>query len=124
MLETQDTVHPQAPPQVFSITDAAAARIAFLLSDEPPGTKFWVRVDGGGCSGFQYHFDLTPGNLCPADLLIQRGGASVAVDEVSLEFLQNAVLDYEEDLSSAGFVVKNPNATARCGCGNSFSVAL
>ena len=119
MQENTPPVHEQAP---FSITEAAAKRIAFLLSDEPPGTKFWVRVDGGGCSGFQYRFDLTQAAPEPGDLLIAQGGATVAVDEVSLGFLTNSVLDWVEDLSSAGFEIRNPNATAKCGCGNSFAV--
>ena len=99
-------------------------RIAFLLSDEPPGAAFVVSVLGGGCSGFQYHFDLIVRAQEESDLVIREGGALVMVDETSLSLLKNSVLDYVEDLASAGFEIRNPNATAKCGCGNSFSVAF
>ncbi|MDX2074594.1 MAG: iron-sulfur cluster assembly accessory protein [Alphaproteobacteria bacterium] len=106
----------------FALTPAAAKRIAHLLSDEPEGTALVVSVLGGGCSGFQYNLDLAAKPAEPGDIMIEEGGAKVLVDEVSLGLLKGSVLDYTEDLSSAGFVVKNPNATAKCGCGNSFSV--
>jgi len=108
----------------FSLTPAAAARIAFLLSDEPAGSVFRVGVDGGGCSGFQYHFALTAAPLAADDHTVEANGARVVIDDVSLGLLKNSTLDYEEELMSAGFVIKNPNATSKCGCGNSFSVAL
>jgi len=108
------------PP--FAVTPAAFARIAHLLSGEPAGSVFRVAVDGGGCSGFQYRFNLEQTAPEASDLTVREGAAIVAVDEVSLGLLRGAALDYEEDLSSAGFVIRNPNATARCGCGNSFSV--
>ena len=115
-----DTHHAQA----FSLSASAAERIAYLLNGEPEGTRFWIGVDGGGCSGFQYRFDLSAKPLSPTDHEIFHGAARVAIDDISLGFLKDSQLDYEEDLSHAGFVVKNPNATARCGCGNSFSVAF
>lgn len=108
----------------FALTTAASARIAHLLSDEPAGAAFVVSVLGGGCSGFQYNFDLAAKPAEPGDILIEDGGARVRVDEVSLGLLKGSVLDYTEDLSHSGFAIKNPNATAKCGCGNSFSVAL
>jgi iron-sulfur cluster assembly accessory protein len=106
----------------FSLTQAATKRVAHLLSDEPLGTAFVVSVNGGGCSGFQYHFDLMAKAPETGDLLIEEAVAKVLVDEISIGLLKGSVLDYEEDLASAGFVIKNPNATAKCGCGNSFSV--
>lgn len=108
----------------FSLTPAARTRIAYLLSDEPAGTAFHVAVQGGGCSGFQYNFDLSSKPLAADDHVLEEGGSRVVIDDVSLGILAGSTLDYEEDLMSAGFVIKNPNATARCGCGNSFSVAL
>lgn len=108
----------------FALTPAAAKRIAYLLSDEPAGTEFIVSVQGGGCSGFQYNLDLAAKPAEPGDVVIEDAGAKVRVDEVSLGLLKGSVLDYTEDLAHSGFVVKNPNATAKCGCGNSFSVAL
>ena len=106
----------------FALTPNATKRVAHLLSDEPEGTAFVVSVLGGGCSGFQYHFDLKAKPVEAGDILIEEGGAKLLVDEVSMGLLTGSVLDYEEDLASAGFVIKNPNATAKCGCGNSFSV--
>lgn len=111
-----------AQPQPFSVTPSAAKRIAYLLSDEPADMTFVVSVLGGGCSGFQYHFDLIAKPAEPDDMLIEQDGASVRVDAISLGLLNGSVLDYTEDLSHSGFVIKNPNATAKCGCGNSFSV--
>lgn len=123
MQQINESVNPPAPPEgpPFSVTPAALKRIAFLLSDEPEGARFWVSVLGGGCSGFQYHFDLAVKDAAEADTLIDH---LVAVDEVSMGLLKGSVLDYVEDLASAGFEIKNPNATAKCGCGNSFSVAF
>lgn len=121
MQTSNESLTPDTP---FSLTDAAAARIAYLLSDEPPGTHFWIGVDGGGCSGFQYRFDLSARAPESSDHIITHGKASVAIDDISLGLLKNSVLNYAEDMSSAGFEIKNPNATAKCGCGNSFSVAF
>lgn len=108
----------------FDFTPSAATRIAHLLSDEPAGTAFVVEVQGGGCSGFQYHFDLKQPELAEDSLVIERDGAKLVVDGASLGLLNGSVLDYTEDLAQAGFAIKNPNATAKCGCGNSFSVNL
>lgn len=107
----------------FHISDSAAARIAHLLADEPAGTKLRVAVDGGGCSGFQYKFDFVQGKEAD-DLEFGTAAAPVLVDTVSLEFVNGAMLDYVEHLGAASFEIKNPNAKAGCGCGNSFSVAL
>lgn len=115
---------PSAPASAFGLTEAAARRVAFLLSDEPPGSYFRVSVQGGGCSGFQYLFDLSNAPLAEDDRLIEQSGARAVVDDTSLELLAGSVLDYTEDMSGAGFAVKNPNATAKCGCGNSFSVGF
>ena len=108
----------------FALTPAANKRIAHLLSDEPEGTAFVVSVLGGGCSGFQYHFDLKVKPSEEGDIMLGENGAKVVVDAVSMGMLAGSTLDYTEDLSGAGFLIKNPNATAKCGCGNSFSVAL
>lgn len=106
----------------FTATAAAKTRIAKLLQDEPEGTAFVVEVLGGGCSGFQYHFDLKVPKMGEGDLSIREDGAYLVVDSTSLELLAESSLDYKEDLAQAGFEIKNPNATASCGCGNSFSV--
>ena len=104
----------------FSLSETACKRIAFLLEHE--GKPFFrVAVDGGGCSGFQYKFDFDT-EKTEEDLTFNAGGVTVLVDEVSLEFLGNAQLDYVEELVGSYFVVNNPNATANCGCGTSFSI--
>ncbi len=106
----------------FAVTDAAFARIAYLLSDEPDGTAFWIEVLGGGCSGFQYHFDLLNKPVTDDDTVFQQGSAIVVIDDVSLDIMQGSTLDYTQDLASAGFEITNPNVTASCGCGNSFAM--
>ncbi len=128
-METQNNTSPLAMPPVvlsaFALTDAAAARINLLKQREDnPHMRFRVTVKGGGCSGFQYEFSLD--NTAPADddHVIEKDGAEALVDDTSMELLKGSVLDYSEDLAQAGFTIKNPNATAKCGCGNSFSVSL
>lgn len=106
----------------FAATDAALKRIAKLLADEPAGTAFTVEIQGGGCSGFQYYLDLKLPKVGDGDLVIEENGAKVVVDATSLGLLKGSTLDYVEDLAKAGFEIKNPNATMKCGCGNSFSV--
>lgn len=108
----------------FNLSDAAVARIAHLLTTEPEGSALRVSVLGGGCSGFQYHFDFDTKPPASDDLLINHEGARVLVDETSLEMLNGSMLDFAETMYSAAFEIKNPNATANCGCGNSFSVEM
>jgi iron-sulfur cluster insertion protein len=124
-METQEPISPpqgQPPLSPFEVTASALTRIAKLLSDEPAGSVFRVAVLGGGCSGFQYQYAIDAKAPAEGDFVISQERASVAVDDVSLGLLHGSVLDYEEDLSGAGFIIRNPNAKARCGCGNSFSV--
>jgi len=104
----------------FSITSSAADRIQTLMQAEN-SAYFRVRVDGGGCSGFQYKFDFDKDKQSD-DLEFSAHGITVLVDEVSLPFLENAQLDYVEELIGSYFKVENPNATASCGCGTSFSI--
>ena len=106
--------------QTFSLTPSAGARIATLLSSEA-APYFRVSVDGGGCSGFQYKFDFDH-NRTDDDILFRQHGVDILVDDMSLGFLENAQLDYVEELVGSFFRIENPNATASCGCGTSFSV--
>lgn len=107
----------------FSLTPSAAARIAALLAAEPdPATRFRVEVLGGGCSGFQYHFDFDAGDLAEDDLTLEQDGAKIVIDHSSLGLLAGSQLDYTEELVGASFSIKNPNAKSGCGCGNSFSL--
>jgi iron-sulfur cluster assembly accessory protein len=108
----------------FNISPTASARIAHLLATEPAGTRLRVAVDGGGCSGFQYKFDFDSAGPSAEDKVFGDVNAPVIVDDISLGFLNGAMLDYVETLGASSFEIKNPNAKASCGCGNSFSVAL
>ncbi len=105
----------------ITISPRAVRRIAELLRSEAAPALFRVSVEGGGCSGFQYRFDLVT-EKAPDDFLVERDGARVVVDPVSLGFVQGAELDFVDDLIGAQFKLNNPNVTASCGCGTSFSV--
>ncbi|WP_412562581.1 HesB/IscA family protein [Thalassobius sp. MITS945101] len=106
----------QLPP---TVTERAFARLAEIGAGEQ-GQALRVAVEGGGCSGFQYEIKLD----APADddLVLEGNGEKVIVDEVSLPFLTGATIDFTEELIGARFVIENPNATASCGCGTSFSM--
>jgi iron-sulfur cluster insertion protein len=107
----------------ITITDQAAERIAYLIGMEKAEDTLRLRiaVSGGGCSGFQYHFTLD-GAQTPDDQTFDKNGISVIIDTISLGLLSDAIIDYTQDLTSAQFVIKNPNAASSCGCGNSFSI--
>jgi iron-sulfur cluster assembly accessory protein len=105
----------------MSVSARAARRIAKILESEPAGSMLRISVEGGGCSGFQYKFDFDTTRQ-PDDVAIEREGATVLVDEVSLQYMGGAELDYVEDLIGSAFKIHNPNAVAACGCGTSFSV--
>jgi iron-sulfur cluster assembly accessory protein len=104
-----------------SLSDRAVKRIAKVLSREPGGTALRISVSGGGCSGFQYGFDLDA-TRAPDDLVIERDGATVLIDSVSLPYMDGSLIDFVDDLIGQSFQIRNPNATASCGCGTSFSV--
>lgn len=106
----------------FFVTDNAAKRINFLLEqEENKSQRLRIEVLGGGCSGFQYNMDFdTKRN--EDDLIFENNKAQVIIDETSFDFISGSALDYVETLGSAAFEIKNPNATANCGCGNSFAV--
>lgn len=105
----------------FSVTARAAARINTILAKEAPGAMLRVAVSGGGCSGFQYGFSFDDAKT-DDDLLIERDGARVLIDSVSLELLKDSELDWVDELIGASFQIRNPNAKSSCGCGTSFSV--
>jgi iron-sulfur cluster assembly accessory protein len=104
-----------------SVSERAAQRIGQILTAEPPGTMLRVSVEGGGCSGFQYRFDMEQ-SRAPDDLVLSRDGAIVLIDPISLRYMEGAEIDFVEDLIGASCKIANPNATAACGCGTSFSV--
>jgi len=105
------------PPKV---TDRAFARLAEIAEVTGDSRPLRVAVEGGGCSGFQYEIKLD--DAAEDDLVIEKNGMRVLVDAVSLPFLENAVIDFSDELIGARFVVQNPNATSSCGCGISFSM--
>jgi iron-sulfur cluster assembly accessory protein len=104
-----------------TVTERAARQIGAILRREPPGTMLRVSVEGGGCSGFQYKFDVERAQAAD-DIVISRDGATVLIDQVSLGYLAGSEIDFVDDLIGQAFKVKNPNATASCGCGTSFSI--
>lgn len=105
------------PPRV---TDRAFQRLAEIAAQTGDARPLRVAVEGGGCSGFQYEIRLDEAG--PDDLVLEKDGVQVLVDAVSLPFLENAVIDFSDELIGARFVVQNPNATSSCGCGTSFSM--
>ena len=107
----------------FAVTDRAAARIAEIVAEtkQDAETALRVAVLAGGCSGFQYRFELDA-QTQPDDLVIERGRARVVVDAVSLDLLSGSELDYTDELMGSHFAVRNPNARSACGCGTSFSI--
>ncbi|MGD0185779.1 MAG: iron-sulfur cluster insertion protein ErpA [Roseiarcus sp.] len=116
-----DTASTPSAPAPLSISASAARRLQKVLAGEAAGAALRISVKGGGCSGFQYAFDIEK-NRAEDDLVVTRDGASVVVDPVSLEMMRGAELDFVDDLMGQAFKVKNPNAVASCGCGVSFSV--
>ncbi|HET7850372.1 MAG TPA: iron-sulfur cluster insertion protein ErpA [Pseudolabrys sp.] len=104
-----------------TVSERAARRIGEILKGEPAGTMLRVSVEGGGCSGFQYKFDMERAKA-DDDIVIARDGATVLIDPVSIGFMAGSEIDFVEDLIGASFKVKNPNATASCGCGTSFAL--
>ena len=104
----------------ITLTAAAAKQINAIMAAE--GAKFLrVSVVGGGCSGFSYKFDLEHDSQ-DDDLKLERDGATVLIDPMSIDFLKESEIDYVDELIGASFQIKNPNATAACGCGTSFSI--
>ena len=104
-----------------TVSERAARRIAEIAAGEPATPMLRVAVEGGGCSGFQYKFDLV-GKAEADDIVLERAGARVLIDPVSLEYMAGSEIDFVDDLLGAAFKITNPNATSSCGCGTSFSM--
>jgi iron-sulfur cluster assembly accessory protein len=104
-----------------TVTDSAIRRIAKILSSEQEPAVLRVSVEGGGCSGFQYRFDIQRAAETE-DVVIARDGATVVIDPVSLQYLAGSKIDFADELIGAAFKIENPNATASCGCGTSFAL--
>lgn len=104
-----------------TVSPRAATKIAGILAKEPEGAMLRVTVEGGGCSGFQYKFDIVSERDAD-DLALDAEGRHVLIDPVSVEYLSGSVIDFSDELIGAAFKIENPNATASCGCGTSFSL--
>jgi iron-sulfur cluster assembly accessory protein len=105
----------------ITLTERAARRIGEIMASEPQGSKLRISVNGGGCSGFQYAFDVERTQQ-EDDVVVERDGAAVLVDQVSLQYMDGSVIDFVDDLIGQSFKIENPHATASCGCGTSFSL--
>jgi iron-sulfur cluster assembly accessory protein len=112
-----------APNNDIVLTDRAAKRIGKILAKQGPGTVLRIAVAGGGCSGFQYEYNLVKEEPAPDDLVLSKDDATVLIDSLSREFMGGAEIDFVDDLIGQSFQIKNPNAVASCGCGTSFAVA-
>ncbi len=105
----------------ISVSDRAANRIREILAGEAGQNALRVSVQGGGCSGFRYDFEIVA-ETNDDDLIIEKSGARVAIDPISVPYMAGSQIDYVDDLIGASFKITNPNATASCGCGTSFSL--
>lgn len=104
-----------------TVTERAVKKIAAILQREPQGAMLRVSVEGGGCSGFQYKFDIER-EKAEDDILLGGAGAPVLIDPVSAGFLKGSEIDFVDDLIGSSFRINNPNAKTSCGCGTSFSL--
>ena len=122
MQQDPTTVSNAAPPPPIVFTDAAASKVGELIQEEEnPGLKLRVFISGGGCSGFQYGFTFDE-NVEDGDSQVVNRGVTLVIDPMSVQYLMGAEIDYQEDLQGAQFIIRNPNATTTCGCGQSFTV--
>jgi iron-sulfur cluster assembly accessory protein len=104
-----------------TVSARAARQIGEILKKEPAGAMLRVSVEGGGCSGFQYKFDIERAKA-EDDVVIAQEGATILIDPVSLDYMAGSEIDFVDDLIGASFRVNNPKATASCGCGTSFTI--
>ena len=105
----------------IALTQRAARRISEIMAREPEGSMLRISVNGGGCSGFAYAFDVDRTRQ-DDDIVVERDGVSVLVDQVSLQYMDGSVIDFVDDLIGQSFKIQNPHAVASCGCGTSFSL--
>jgi iron-sulfur cluster assembly accessory protein len=105
----------------ITLTERAARRVQAILSKEPEESALRISVNGGGCSGFSYAFDIGRDKNAD-DIILTRDGATVLIDAVSVEYMKGATIDFVDDLMGQSFRIENPMATSGCGCGTSFSL--
>ena len=111
----------QTRPQIL-VTDAAIARVAKILAGDTEKGALRISVEGGGCSGFSYKYDLVKDERTADDFVVARDGAVVLIDALSIQYMSGSEIDFVDNLMGQSFQVKNPNAVPSCGCGTSFSV--
>jgi iron-sulfur cluster assembly accessory protein len=104
-----------------TLSDAAAKKISQIVGAEAGKQALRVSVEGGGCSGFSYKFDLAEGQQ-DDDVVVANGDAKVLIDSLSLVYMAGSEIDFVDNLLGQSFQIKNPNAVASCGCGTSFSI--
>jgi iron-sulfur cluster insertion protein len=120
-MQDTHTIGSSATPAPLVFTDAAAQKVSELIREEDnPDLMLRVIVSGGGCSGFQYGFTFDE-KIEDGDSSVKNHGVTLIVDPMSVQYLMGAEIDYKEDLQGAQFVIRNPNATTTCGCGQSFT---
>lgn len=110
------------PNNTVEATDAALKRVASIIAKDNENNALRISVEGGGCSGFSYQFDLVNEKPADNDLVITGHDGTILIDEMSIIYMGGSVIDFVDDLMGQSFQVKNPNAVASCGCGTSFSV--
>ena len=118
--QSMTTASAVAAPSV-TLSDSAARRISEIAAGDPATPVLRVSVEGGGCSGFQYKFDLVSGAEAD-DIVLEKAGARVVIDPVSLDYMAGSEIEFDDDLIGAAFKINNPLATASCGCGTSFAL--
>lgn len=109
------------PQKSVTVTDACAARVTRIVSGDEGNTALRISVEGGGCSGFSYKFDLVPAAE-DDDIVIEKNGATILIDPISMVYMAGSEIDFVDDLIGQSFQIRNPNAVASCGCGTSFSI--
>ena len=122
-ITSQSAANSDSEATAVRLTEAAAKRICELAraEGETKDAKLRISVDGGGCSGFSYRFSMDR-NVQDDDIVVERDGATLLVDKISLEILGGSEVDFVEDLQASSFRVNNPKAISTCGCGTSFSI--
>lgn len=106
----------------ITVTDAAIRRVAKILAGEEGKDALRISVSGGGCSGFSYHYDLVKDDRAADDIVVERDGATILIDPISIQYMAGSEVDFVDDLMGQSFQIRNPNAVASCGCGTSFSI--
>jgi len=116
------TAHQPMADKTVTVTDACASRVSKILAGETDNHALRISVEGGGCSGFSYKFDLVPGAVEDDDIVIEKNGATILIDSLSMVYMAGSEIDFVDDLIGQSFQINNPNAVASCGCGTSFSI--